>query len=587
MNRIRTRLMLRSLEDRTVPSISPVGGEFRLNTFTTNAQYTPKVAMDQVGDFVAVWDSGGQDGSGFGIYGQRYSSTGVPQGVEFRVNTYTTNEQNNAVVAMDQAGDFVVAWTSKLQDVLGYGTYARRYNSAGVAQGAEFRANTYTIGNQVSPAVAMDQNGDFVVAWLSGGQDGSDYGVFAQRYNAAGATQGTEFRVNTYTSGRQIAARVAMDQTGNFVVAWESDTQDGGTAGVYAKRYNAAGVAQGGEFRVNTYTTGTQGVPALAMDQTGDFVVAWYSDAQDGSSYGIYAQRFNSSGSPQGGEFRVNTFTTSQQLNPAVAMDQAGDFVVAWQSLNQDGSGIGVYAQTYQAGGAPSGSEFLVNSYTNSAQNFPALAMDVAGDFVAAWQSNGQDGSSYGAYAQRYRVAPPSVSDIQVNDGTAQRSRVTSLTVTFSAQVTFASAPGVAFTLDRNSDAAAIGFTVTPSVIGGVTVATLTNFTGAATEFGSLADGRYTLTALASQISSGGVALDGNGDGIVGDDYILVGAPGVGPNLFRFYGDIDGDGAVGANDFAVFRQYFNSYLFALDFDGDGSVSTSDFVQFRQRFGGSI
>src|SRR5207237_31308 len=52
-------------------------------------------------------------------------------------------------------------------------------------------------------------------------------------------------------------------------------------------------------------------------------------------------------------------------------------------------------------------------------------------------------------------VQPPArVTATQVNDGSAQRSRVTSLTVTFNRPVTFAGTPGAAFTLVRNSDSA-------------------------------------------------------------------------------------------------------------------------------------
>src|SRR5689334_21844263 len=77
----------------------------------------------------------------------------------------------------------------------------------------------------------------------------------------------------------------------------------------------------GAEFRANAFTTDTQFVPRLAADADGDFVVVWESNTQDGSSNGVYAQRYSSSGSPLGGEFSVNTYTTSAQSNPAVAMD--------------------------------------------------------------------------------------------------------------------------------------------------------------------------------------------------------------------------------------------------------------------------
>jgi hypothetical protein len=590
------RPRLQPLESRTAPSVVPVGGEFQVNTYTTGIQRLGSVAVDAAGDFVVAWNSYQEDGSDYGVYAQRYNTSGVPQGGEFRVNTYTSGAQMRPSIAMDQAGDFVVAWESRGQDGDAYNfsnIYAQRYNAAGVAQGGEFRVNTYTTETQNSASVAMDQAGNFVVAWTSGpyvpggaSQDGDGTGVYAQRYNAQGLALGNEFRVNTYTTNGQYTPSVAMDQAGDFVVAWSSLQQDGSGYGIYAQRYNSAGSAQGGEFRVNTYTTNQQVGPTVAMDQVGDFVVAWNSNQQDGSEYGAYAQRYNAAGVAQGGEFRANTYTTGVQLYAGVAMDQAGDFVVVWHSQFEDGSGFGIYSQAYAAGGAPDGGEFRVNSYTTSQQAVPHVAMDQAGDFVVTWESTGQDGSDGGVYAQRYRLTqPPSVVSTVINDGAAQRSRVTNLTVTFSNQMSFATTTAAAFTLTRNSDGAAVSFTATPALVGNATVVTLGNFAGVPTQSGSLADGRYTLRVWASQISAGGQALDGNGDGTGGDDFVLVGSPTNG--LFRLYGDANGDGAVDGSDFIVFRQSFGGVNDAFDFDGDGSVSANDFTQFRQRFGGSI
>src|SRR5438128_300 len=162
-----------------------------------------------------------------------------------------------------------------------------------------------------------------------------------------------------------------MNAAGDFVVAWESRYQDGSGDGVYAQRYGTGGVPQGPEFRVNTYTTGGQATPAVALDAAGDFVIAWTSTNQDAGTFGVYAQRYTSAGVPQGPEFRVNTFTTGSQAYPSVAVGAAGDFVVAWQSQGQDGSDDGVYAQRYGATGSPQGGEFRVNTYTTRVQAFP------------------------------------------------------------------------------------------------------------------------------------------------------------------------------------------------------------------------
>jgi hypothetical protein len=180
-----------------------------------------------------------------------------------------------------------------------------------------------------------------------------------------------------------------------------------------------------------------------------------------------------------------------------------------------------------------------------------------------------------------------------VNDGSNQRSRVTSLTVTFSAQVTFAGTVGAAFTLTRNSDNAVIGFTATSSIVNGVTQVTLNGFTGTATDFGSLADGRYTLTALSSQITIGGSALDGDGNGTPGGNYTYTDTPAQGIGLFRFFGDVNGDQVVNGLDLGVFRNAFGTsagdpnYQSYLDFNGDGVINGFDLGQFRTRFGTSL
>src|SRR3954471_24992984 len=103
---------------------------------------------------------------------------------------------------------------------------------------------------------------------------------------------GPEFRVNTYTSGSQGAAGVAMDANGNFVCTWFADSSAGAQSGIYAQRYNAAGAAQGGPIKVGTSTTGPNG-GRIAMDPAGDFVMIWVGNGLGDSFSGVYAQRFN------------------------------------------------------------------------------------------------------------------------------------------------------------------------------------------------------------------------------------------------------------------------------------------------------
>src|SRR5262245_49037627 len=113
----------------------------------------------------------------------------------------------------------------------------------------EFRANTFTLADQGAPVVAQIGGGGFVVVWVSAGQDGSGFGVYGQRYAAAGAKIGPEFRVNTTTAGDQRQPALTALSGGGFLVVWASNHL-GGTDDVFGQRYTAAGVKQGGQFRI-------------------------------------------------------------------------------------------------------------------------------------------------------------------------------------------------------------------------------------------------------------------------------------------------------------------------------------------------
>ena len=153
----------------------------------------------------------------------------------------------------------------------------------------------------------------------------------------------------------------------------------------------------------------------MAADASGDFVIAWDSIGQDGSLNGVFARRFSNAGAPLASEFQVNSYTTGQQRYLSASVDADGDFVVAWHSDGQDGSLNGVFARRFSKVGAPLASEFQVNTYTEGNQGYGSVAADADGDFVVAWSSDGQDGSAEGVFAQRF--SRPAILDID-GDGT-------------------------------------------------------------------------------------------------------------------------------------------------------------------------
>ena len=173
-----------------------------------------------------------------------------------------------------------------------------------------------------------------------------------------GARRGGEFRANAYTTGGQIHPAVAVGRNGDFVVAWSSE-QDGDQGGVVARRFDTSGTPIGGEFLVNQFTTGDQSYPRIARDPRRQFVVAWSSPDLDGSSLGVAARRFDAAGDPLGRELLVNTYTTSVQRWGDVSVAADGSFVTVWEDYTpRDGSGSAIFAQRFDAAGGRAGGEF-------------------------------------------------------------------------------------------------------------------------------------------------------------------------------------------------------------------------------------
>jgi hypothetical protein len=375
-----------------------LGPEFLVNTVTANVQQTPAIVRLAADAFVVVWASNLQDGSGYGIYGQRYNSNGAKFGVEFRVNTMTAGSQTTPAVTALSDGGFVVVWVSAGQDRSGTGIIAQHYSPTGAKVGAEFVVNTTTAGDQSTPAVAGFANGGFVVAWTS--PDASGAGVYAQRYDATGDAAGKEFLVNTVNAGDQTEPAIATLSNGTFVIVWQSDAQDGSLLGIYGQRYEANGLAQGAEFRVNTTVADSQSLPSVTGTADGGFVIVW----QSGAVPDILAQRYNANGVVLGSEFVVNTRTAAAQTQPAIFGFDDGGFVIFWTSNNQDGSGLGVFGQIYSPTGLPMGGEFDVNTTTLYSQAQPSLVASGNGNFVGVWTSQNQDGSLDGVYGQRFNA---------------------------------------------------------------------------------------------------------------------------------------------------------------------------------------
>ncbi len=271
--------------------------------------------------------------------------------------------------------------------------------------------------NCSGPAVAMDANGSFVITWAADVSSLASYGsvtdIFARMFEPAGMVSSTDPGL------------------------WEVDMNNDGILDTYVQGvrpvvtpipYNdllPANIQVPGDvytFRVNTDTANVQSQPAVAMDDSGNFVIAWASTGQDLSFFNsVNAQQFTHDGRLIGNQVMVNTEDTDEHMDPYVAMSQDGLWLVTWDHFT--GLSNDVYAKLYDPQGNVLVPQMLI---VNTGMTLPTptacfdenLPSDTAvrpgHDYIISWSANTDndnivypDGShnSSGVYFREYSLS--------------------------------------------------------------------------------------------------------------------------------------------------------------------------------------
>src|SRR5713101_6076499 len=378
-------------------SFSPQGSEYSLSGRLLGDQVFPQISVNSTGGYL-VWQDNVVDGSGLGIAAQRLNANFSPSYGSFRVNQQTAGDQAKPQVAVLDNGGAAIVWQGGNPG--SENIYLRLLTPVGLfTTPNDIQVNTWTNGQQRNPVITAVLGGNLVVAWSSFNQDGSMQGIFARMLNTNGQFLNAAFQVNQFTTYNQRDPAIAALTNGNFVVAWVSENQ--GVSGIdlllgndrvdiYARIFNRAGAplpANENEFLVNT-SANFCADPSVVGAADGGFKAVWSGKdlaSSDGNGWDVFARSFGGDGSPENGAFRVNTYTFGDQFGPKITTLGANQLVV-WTSLGQDGSWEGVYGQLL-VNGAPSGSEFRVNTTTVSRQIHPAVAADGGSRFLVVWTS--------------------------------------------------------------------------------------------------------------------------------------------------------------------------------------------------------
>jgi hypothetical protein len=368
--------------------------------------------MDDDGEYVAAWvnDDPGQL-QGVGVYVTLYNGvrwdenargnrtkTASPQPIKLQVTDNSTAHFPS--VARDGDGDFVVTW-SQFDAVGGWNVWARRFDATGnpfaVAYDAagnprddgRFLVNTETDDVQRYSTVAMDEDGDFVIAWQSLGQDDDGWGVYGQRFSPQGERLGGTNEIQGLSfDGRDVNFRLSLNGASTDIIRYRGNAfaivdtvrdqivtklgLDVQVAAVNAREMliefvgkdgltdqnqlrltiTTAGAADavdlttkldgdGGEFLVNDTTEGNQMFPTIAMAAEGEFVVTWTSD-QNGDQ-DVYAKQFVSNDGlrtdPEDLQTRVRVWKSLTGELPPVAFGVSTDDPLNTPPIVTPGSG--------------------------------------------------------------------------------------------------------------------------------------------------------------------------------------------------------------------------------------------------------
>ncbi len=252
--------------------------------------------------------------------------------------------------------------------------------------------NDILYGDQGNDIITGGDGNDYAVGGdgndIINGGNGSDYieGGAGDDILYGGITlvAGVEQRVNTTTASSQQDSTITSLENGGYVISWTSDGQDGSGLGIYAQVYDKNGNKIGSEQRINTTTAGDQYTPSIASLKSGGFIVTWQTP--DANDWGIFGQRYDANGAKTGGEFLVNTSTNSAQRYPSVTGMENGGFAVSWMSAHSGSSAI--YSQVFDSNGNKSGSELKVNTSSSLLLHLPSITSLANGNYVVSWHKS-------------------------------------------------------------------------------------------------------------------------------------------------------------------------------------------------------
>lgn len=349
---------------------SPLGSAFRVNLMAQGDQESPRVALLSDGSALIVWESGPAGSQS--VRGRFLGADGALGASELLISEGMADARQPSVTALPQ-GRAAVAWSAAGVDGDMLGVFATILSPGNTALGTVIRVNQFTSFNQRDPHLASLADGTLAIGWISEQQTGElRADLYARLFDGAGLAKGAEFRVNSSTNACA-APNLAASPDGSLWVAWSeyAGADASNRWDVTLRRLTSAGRPVAAAVRLNGTRKGNQLFPRISFGQENALVV-WSSETVDGYGLGVAGQIMALNGSAVGGEWVLNSSKRGNQIEPTVATADGQSWMAAWASWSGLRGGMDIVGQRIAAVGGPL--DRIAQVYTDAASSWQVTA---------------------------------------------------------------------------------------------------------------------------------------------------------------------------------------------------------------------
>ena len=312
----------------------------------------PRVAPSLGGGWVLFYSKTRPDGYEQ-LFGSRFSQQGSALGPRFQISEpLKSTAKVHAATILRQDGYFVLAEDDLCPgcQFLLHHLFARILDANGQPTSPYFQVDTNPLraGFCGAKSLGADASGNTVVVWEGEPQlfDSTQTAILAQRFSSTGQRLGGSFLITKPNSLTVLSPSVAVNPAGDFVVVWQYQPDPNTPRSLHARHFSKDAKPLGQEFVIEADYVSDAIFPSIASDSRGNYVVVWTSY---GSPYcpSVKGRLYRPDDTPAGPSFYLSSGTGTCDQFPKVAFGPNGTFAAAWIRTLDDG-GSDIYASMFR-----------------------------------------------------------------------------------------------------------------------------------------------------------------------------------------------------------------------------------------------